>query len=239
MIRFVFAALSILVIMITVAAVAVELYDLSLATVSVKVGVVAGIITSMGIIFAKVVKPTFVWLHNTINCAEDFCKSTYRLVNAHKGVDLPLLVKEVSAIRAELLPNGGSSVRDAINRIEEKVVLTDRMHWAIRQDGPYGIFRCDKEGRNLEVNRTFCRWLHAGADELLGHGWKNFVRSTEENDAFNREWGEAFSQGREIELSVHMKTSAGHPITLDIKAYPLANRTGQIGEYLGVMKLVE
>lgn len=239
MIRFALVVVSIIVGMITIAAFAVHFYGASLTTVSVKIGVAAGIVTSMGIIFTKVVRPTFLWIHDTISCMEDFFLSAYKLVNAHKNVDLPLLVKEVSAIRAELLPNGGSSVRDAINRIEEKVILTDRMHWAIRQDGPYGIFRCDKEGRNLEVNRTFCRWLSVGADELLSHGWQNFVRNTPENDEFHQEWVRAFSQGREIELSCHMKTSSGLPITLDIKAYPLTNRTGQIGEYLGVMKLVE
>ena len=239
MIRFALVVVSIIVGMITIAAFAVHFYGASLTTVSVKIGVAAGIVTSMGIIFTKVVRPTFLWIHDTISCMEDFFLSAYKLVNAHKNVDLPLLVKEVSAIRAELLPNGGSSVRDAINRIEEKVILTDRMHWAIRQDGPYGIFRCDKEGRNLEVNRTFCRWLSVGADELLGHGWRNYVLRGDVNHFVDQEWQDAFHQGREVEFILHMRTVQGTVLELDIKAHPIQNRVGDIVEYIGVIRKVD
>lgn len=45
---------------------------------------------------------------------------------AHGNARFDTLEKEISTIKAELFTNGGSSVRDAINRIEEAVTKKDK-----------------------------------------------------------------------------------------------------------------
>lgn len=199
-----------------VIATAVYGYEMSLKTVAADVGFVAAIIAGLGVIFEKFVKPFFFHIQN---------------VNA--------LVKDIQVVVHDLKPNSGFSMRDAIDRIEAKVSLVDRVNWAIRQDGPVGIFRCDAKGCNIEVNRTYCRWLGVGADELMGHGWRRFLAGGSGAGDYDLEWKSAFQQGREIEFRIDLRTVDGTTGQYDVHAYPITTHAGEVVEYLGVLRPID
>jgi PAS domain S-box-containing protein len=198
-----------------VTGVAVYGYDMSLKGVATDVGLVAAILTGSGVIFTKFIKPFFCHVQN---------------VNA--------LVRDISIVVHDLKPNSGFSMRDAIDRIEAKVSLVDRINWAVRQDGPVGIFRCDQQGRNIEVNRTYCRWLGVGADELMGHGWRRFLAGTSSREGYDQEWSSAFQHGREVEFRIDLRTVDGAISQYDVHAYPIPSHSGVVIEYLGVLRPV-
>ena len=199
-----------------IVATAVYGFEMGLKTVATDVGFAAAIIAGLGVIFEKFVKPFFCHVQN---------------VNA--------LVRDIQIVVHDLKPNSGFSMRDAIDRIEAKVSLVDRINWAVRQDGPVGIFRCDADGRNLEVNRTYCRWLGVGADELLGHGWRRFLTAGSSREDYDQEWKAAFQQGREVEFRIDLRTVDGADSQYDVHAYPITTHAGDVSEYLGVLRPVE
>ncbi len=208
-------------------------YDWTLKSVATDLAFVAGILTAAGIIFAKLVKP--ILRHaRTVN---QLLKTANKILAREDSIDFSKLAKDVEIIIHDLRPNSGSSLRDAVDRIEDRIVLMDRVQWAIRQDGPVGIFICDKTGRNSEVNRTYCRWLGVGSDELLGHGWRALLAGPSQREDYDDEWSEAFSQGREVEFRIDLRAATGEVKIFDIHAYPLHTRSGDVGDYLGVIRL--
>lgn len=226
-------------VLVAITALCVLYYKVPLQTAAINIGWITGIITGLGIITSKVVTPAISSAFEGATSFIQVVQDAARLIEVHRNIDLPKLANEVSSIRAELLPNGGSSVRDAINRMEDRGIRTDRVNWAVRQDGPVGTFICDKEGSNRDVNRSYCRWLGVGAEDLLGHGWRNYVLRGEVNHFVDQEWQDAFHQGREVEFILHMRTVQGTVLELDIKAHPIQNRVGDIVEYIGVIRKVD
>lgn len=213
-------------------------YDIPLKTMATNVGFVAAIITGAGIIFTKMIKPAYVWFRDGGNAIVKLVNEAAKLIEVHRHVDIRKLDENVTASLKELRPNGGSSLRDAINRIEDRVVSTDQVTFALRQDSPSGFFICDKHGSNRDVNRTYCRWLGVGANELTGHGWRNFVVKNEQSVSAELDWTAAFNQGREVEFVLSMKTSEGEPLMVDVKAHPIRNRVGEVIEFVGIVSKI-
>lgn len=90
---------------------------------------VGGVATAIGSISFLLVK-MFKFIQSTTRFMDDwygteeFPGVVERL--AHGNARFDKLEHEISTIKAELFTNGGSSVRDAINRIEEAVTKKDK-----------------------------------------------------------------------------------------------------------------
>lgn len=191
-------------------------FDMSLKTVATDVGLVAGIITGMGVIWAKFLRPFFFHVQTVAELVTD----ARRVLDMHKGADLHKMVA-------------------ALDRIEHQVTRIDTRATAIHQDGPVGIFMCDAVGSNREVNRRYCRWIGCGRDELLGHGWRRFLVPSPDQAAYDEEWRTAFAQGREVEFRITFCTVDGEHCTFNVHTYPLTVADGIVTEYLGVIRPVE
>ena len=183
-----------------------------------KVGLVVTIITSVLILYTKVVKP----LASHIKAAQDREEQFSKVVN------------QVQAISHELVPNSGCSLRDAVDRIEYKLVIMERVSEAIQQDGKNAMFRCTPDGKNVDVNRTYCRLLKCSKQELMGFGWRNFLACS--NGESDKEWKTAFKEGREVNFTINYTTSEGESILADVHAYPIQGLNGEeVVQYLGII----
>lgn len=216
-------------------------YGLSLTVQSMAINsaLIAGIITSVGVIVKKGLFPACRLIKDHVTAVSTLVEDFKLIIEEHKTVDLKMMSQAITSIQLELAPNHGSSLRDAVNRIESRGVLAERINWAIRQDGPHAIFRCNQNGENIEVNRTYCRWLGVGADELMAHGWRRFLVGGEKVSEYDREWKQAFKEGREITFGIALMNISGERLDLDVHAYPLVFSGNGSGEYLGLMKIVE
>ena len=145
---------------------------------------------------------------------------------------LPLLFAMYS--RWPLEPQSGSLI-NLIESLQSDLNEVKQLSNKFLKDYPCGIFICDVEGRNKHVNRTYARWLEVGEDELLGYGWKVFQRGASEREEYEREWKEAFADGRELEFQIEMRTSEFEHKTFDVKAYPIFNKDGTLLEYFGIL----
>jgi PAS domain S-box-containing protein len=82
----------------------------------------------------------------------------------------------------EVSPNAGSSMRDAVDRIEARVETVDERtaHMSAIQtaqiDGAtHGIVFADLDGKLVKANRTYRRWVGKETEELLGDGWMQAI----------------------------------------------------------------
>lgn len=156
-------------------------------------------------------------------CAENQVKIT----NLEKGIsDLSSFVKE------KLSPNGGSSPVDAIKRIEDRQLASDARANALLNDSKLGIFYCNLEGKNVWVNRTYARFIGCGVDELLGFGWKKFIK-TDELERYSKIWRTAFQDGCEFEETVEFINVDHQRIKLHISVSAIKDTKGNTASYIG------
>ena len=137
-------------------------------------------------------------------------------------------------VKKELTYNGGSSTRDAIGRLEKLMREQEFAQNALMQDSECGLFKCSKDGKNMWVNRTYARYLGCGTGELLGLGWKRFIR-TEELRRYNDVWQNAFKDGCEFEDVVEFVNTHGQAVSLKIFALPIIDEKGNAVSYVGTV----
>jgi len=207
------------------------LFDYSLEQISLKVGLIAATVSAVAVIYAKAIKPLFDHASNVSRLMEEI----QVIVQKHKGLDFDALVSDVRKIIIDLKPNSGTSLRDAIDRIEARIIVMEKTNDAFHQDGPAALFRCRPDGYNIDVNRTYCRYLKCTKEELLGYGWRNFLSGTSSLGEHDKSWKEPFLEGREVEFKVDYEATDGTSVGLDVHAYPIVDKSNEVVQYLGLL----
>lgn len=154
------------------------------------------------------------------------------------------LDKSVQHVLREVLPNGGSSLRDTINKmhagqaeqlaslkgLERGLALQSgvmRAHYDA--DGIYARFETDGIGRNTWVNRTYLTWVNRSLDQVLGYGWINSV-ATAYREYVREEWELAISERREFAMRYKLRDARGEEFEVDCVAVPVAGEDPHLPE---------
>ena len=84
--------------------------------------------------------------------------------------------KIVEAILVELKTNGGSSLKDAINRIEDNQLRGNSLtHLILARDDGLAAFMTDKDGLYDWISPAHQKLTGRGLDEVQGRGWFSFI----------------------------------------------------------------
>lgn len=149
-------------------------------------------------------------------------------------------IELVEKIHSEMYPNGGDSLRDAINRIEEKVHFIeekDKAMFTTMTDK--GYFETDADGLVTWVSKAWCNMTGMVPHEARGHGWVGVLHDEDKAYVFD-EWMESINQEREHDTAfrfVNMQTKDiikvhGHSI-------PIKNSKNKLVGVLGVVEIVD
>lgn len=85
------------------------------------------------------------------------------------------LAPTIKRMAVEVLPNGGSSISDKVNRIHAQLDYMDRRSDQAMSSLKIAGARTDKVGDLIYVSRALQRQAGRTADEMLGRGWLNCV----------------------------------------------------------------
>lgn len=138
-------------------------------------------------------------------------------------------------IDEHLKPNGGSSVRDALDRIEKKLITVEATQRALLDLNPDdgGHFLADKRGHLFWVSNKFGELMGAPREDCLGMEWLNCVSNADEVRVFNT-WEMRVKTGSNVALVFLNKTSK----KLEFKAVPIMDESDQIMGFVGNIKLI-
>jgi PAS domain S-box-containing protein len=146
--------------------------------------------------------------------------------------------RKLKSILGETQTNGGSSIKDQLNRIETNV--EDLTLWveASQHLTAKSMFKTDSTGRFVWVNVAFARLIGVGLEELKGMGWINYL-SPIEHDRVSEEWKESIEDQRKFE-SVFKVLNAYSDEQKEVKAraYPII-KEGKVLGYLGTWIVLE
>lgn len=154
------------------------------------------------------------------------------------------LMEDVGEMKAILSPNGGSSIADKINRIDEKVhSIEDRtLHFEQEQlmiaaELPFGIYHTDRDGRMTYANSYYRRLTGRSIEELLGTGWINSIHPNDRGIAF-QQWTDAVRDERDYDDVQRLVGIAGDVQTVRVKAHPKIDADGNLVGYIGTVVLI-
>ncbi len=113
------------------------------------------------------------------------------------------LQTKVDEVAYETQPNGGESMRDAIDEIGKRIAhLEARSAASMRAmldttSEPW--WESDAEGECLFINRAMERLTGMGRSEARDHGWVSFLH-VDDRDAVRDEWYSAAREGRMFDM---------------------------------------
>jgi PAS domain S-box-containing protein len=146
-----------------------------------------------------------------------------------------LAIPKIEKIYEQVTPNGGSSFRDAVDRIEVITVGLEQKLSAYMMDTRHGIFETDDKGNYIWVNRTYCRMLGKRESEMLGKSWVNCVHE-DERDRVLKSWNYALENTIEFNLIFKMVTNDGVILPVHAHANPMTNGKKVLIGYLGIIE---
>lgn len=141
-------------------------------------------------------------------------------------------------ILAETKNNGGSSLKDQIDRIESSIKHLAVWVEASQHLTTKPMFKADEAGRFTWVNLAFARMLGLGFEDLKGYGWLNYVHG-EDVERVSREWAESIKDKRKFESIFKVKNSFDTNLkTVKARAFPVSLAQETLG-FLGIWIVFE
>lgn len=151
--------------------------------------------------------------------------------------DLKDLYERIKIISEEFRPNGGSTLRDAINRIEEKVTLQEQKTLAIVKSLPVGTWISDNRGKCIDVNRSLCKMTGRTESELKGDNWSNWVHPSQKEDVFE-EWSRCVTNDLNFDMEYKFVLPNGQVQSVHGVAYQLRDKDNKLIGFLGTLAAI-
>lgn len=153
-------------------------------------------------------------------------KQMYALLKGLEAVSA--IPDQVNALMKEVRPNGGASLRDAIDNASGKV---DKLSMAVdelsathyvRWKMAYGeaSWHSDSSGRCTAANHLLCEMVDGDEVDLIGSNWKNIIHPDEQSRVFS-EWNRVVVEGAQFNMKTKYQSLSGDVIPVRLKANPI------------------
>ena len=145
--------------------------------------------------------------------------------------------QKLDSLVAELRPNGGKSLRDLVEKINENTTY-NREYVRASLDNDYQmIFETDAIGEYLWVNDTYSRYTGKQEHDLMGYGWINTICSAD-RIRVRDEWESCIEEHRDFNAEYEINAMDGSKLKVMSTARPI-KVTGNIKGYYGSIKIVQ
>lgn len=176
----------------------------------------------LGVSAAFVVNPFVKWLIKMFKRMKDVWTVSDRL-------------KKLDEIHAQLTTNGGSTLRDSIDRIEKKVAFNTEYIRQVDRSPSRAVFHTNALGDYEWVNRTYQNLVDKDAVDLLDQGWITCI-APEDRSLVVKEWEEAIEDQRDFELEYNIINSSGVRVLVHCIA-KLIKSEGRVFGYMGIITI--
>ena len=170
----------------------------------------------------KVIKRMFVSLKIKREESAKRIAAMQTVIDDHARVLLTL-----DDIRKEIKPNGGSSLRDSIDRIENSINMSALMNDAQMTALGVAYWRADGRGRWEHVSQDLCRIVGVTETEMLGSNWLSLIHE-DDREEVTLEWKAAVRGMRKATFECNLVRPSGRMIRVKAVASPLINAKTEI-----------
>lgn len=151
---------------------------------------------------------------------------------------LTKIFDQIDFIAEQLKPNGGGSLRDAIDQIHAEMDTSIQRQRLTMMDNSTPMFETNKDGVCIFANNAYLELVDRRFEEIQGNGWMTALHP-EDREWVTQEWLSAVEQDRIFELSGYRYlTPGGIERAVFCKALPMHNRKGINCGWIGFEKLL-
>lgn len=145
------------------------------------------------------------------------------------------LDSKLDIIISELKPNGGTSLKDQLNRLESSVSIGEAQRLLILDSNTNGIWTSSPEGKLLWINNTLKQRTGFTLDEMKGDNWINVIWPADRS-IVQEEWTNAVKNQRAFNLFYRLlDTNHQVPINVHGIATPAKNYEGSVVGFNGII----
>jgi PAS domain S-box-containing protein len=144
----------------------------------------------------------------------------------------PVIVKMADDFK----PNGGHSLRDAVDRMERNQNIIQSRMYALLYTAQDAMFEADSNGAFTWVNRAWCETTGFHDHEAIGYGWLNSICSDYQAN-ITAQWKLAIEQKRDCIIEFDLVTKADQVIPAKIETTTLREHGNVVG-YMGRLTLL-
>jgi len=147
------------------------------------------------------------------------------------------MTDKIDKIFEELTPNGGTSIKDKIDKIDKDLILYKEVQRALLQESEFAHFEMDADGNYIWVNRTYTRLVERTPSELMGHGWYNCV-AQDEREAVIAACMNSIKENRELSMTFNFETPSGKKIKVRGGSYKMTDQKGDTIGFFGRLRVL-
>ena len=149
------------------------------------------------------------------------------------------VLKSLSAVQQQVSKNGGSSLLDAVDRIEHKVEELLAINEILQQISNKPLFRADCEGNYSWINVAYMEKFQVALEDVKGSGWLDLLPE-KERESVHRVWRNAIKDKRKFEDVFDLFLDTDPPTNMKVrcKSYPIIIKDKLFG-YLGSWMVLE
>lgn len=213
-------------------------------------GVIGTALTAVATLFAAIGFKRWGWppIRRVFTNVGGFCRGIGAVSELPQYIDVLRGVKNmettVDRIHKEVIPNGGSSLRDAVTMTRDTVkrtetalalfINTSRAQWDGM--GMFAVFECTPDGGYAYTNSVYQRWTNRSDTELLGYGWINALVHAD-RERVRVEWDSCVEDRREFAMSFRIRGAHGEEIPVLCTATPVTEtHHGPVAKWVGVIR---
>lgn len=152
---------------------------------------------------------------------------------------LAAIVPKVELLVAELSPNGGTSIKDKINRIDLAVRVIDFRNRSMQELLDEGIYEADPSGMCTYANRMASHLFGLTPEEMQGTGW---LRALDDDDRLHQwnAWLRATEAGIPYSAEYNIINQiTGSVLRVRTRAAAIKDHAGRTIGYYGSIHPVE
>jgi PAS domain S-box-containing protein len=193
----------------------------------------SAVLAALAAIF-KLIWPIFKKARDTTNLVWDvLTKTNEKFEKIDKNIEE--VSQQVKRVHKEVIPNSGSSMRDSINRIEERVMVMGARQDAMTELSDDVWWEADAKGHVTVVNKKFTELVGRDEKEILGANWKNTVHP-DDIDSLGAKWAQAVLDQRDTEFEYRVVRPDGHIIPVKAKSTVRRDQRGQLIGWFGTVR---
>jgi len=199
---------------------------------------VGSILTFLTILFAFYNQVAVPMYNSTVKPVIDLVASIYKSPTRLNALESTLGGK-LDEIIKELKPNGGSSIKDQLNRLETAVSISQAERLLLLDTINQGVWACDRKGNYSWVNDALRKAVGGSMADFVGNNWENVIYP-EDRDIVTREWERAIDQERDFNLHYRLHNlTTNQPVKVHAIATPARNFAGDIIGWNGVIHFTQ
>lgn len=146
--------------------------------------------------------------------------------------DHKVIMESLGDISDQLKRNGGTSIKDSLDRIEFHQDFQSAYMRTTLQANSKAIFETDMDGEITFVNNSFCRLMAVSAHELMGSGWVNVI-NPKDRDRIIGKWKSAVEAHRNFDDLIPYVDGNGKSFQAHAMAYIICSSENEPLGYIG------